>query len=431
VNSLRARIAAILIASIALVVCLATITTFLVVRPSGEESFVRPIARQLDIISALAGAELRAGGPSGLFEAAPAAGESREHLASLIGAGLAEYGGHRRVVVTRPPGDTQPIASLEIAPGYWFELPVPDEPSLPETFSILGGWMLLILLGAAAISLAVAHRATLPLLLLEAFAEGIGPNGEPRPVPETGPAEVRATARALNRLNANLRRAVESRMRLVAAAGHDLRTPLTRMRLRAEFLDDGERRKWLHDIDELERIADSAILLVREEMGADDRIPLRLDTMVSAIADELAAMGLPVAVAGAAPVSIVGPPLAITRAFRNLIINAATHGGGAEVTVEERDGRAVLLIDDRGPGIPAGMLDRVFEPFFRVDPSRRQPAPGAGLGLAIAREIVSRAGGELTLRNRPIGGLRQEVAFPSAPEDMAGKSGRAERDGVA
>ena len=123
------------------------------------------------------------------------------------------------------------------------------------------------------------------------------------------------------------------------------------------------------------------------------------------------AVKLSLAVLSLAPVTIVGPPLAITRALRNLIVNAARHGGGAELTVEDSGGRAVLLIDDHGPGIPEHLLDRVFEPFFRVDQSRRQTVPGAGLGLAIAHEILDRAGAVLTLSNRPDGGLRQEVVF--------------------
>ena len=113
-------------------------------------------------------------------------------------------------------------------------------------------------------------------------------------------------------------------------------------------------------------------------------------------------------------VTISSAPLALTRAVRNLIINAATHGGGAFVTVGLENNRTALItIDDEGPGIPDQSLSRVFEPFFRVDPARRKSGTGAGLGLAIAKEIVERHGGRLTLQNRSPKGLRQRIVFPA------------------
>ena len=133
-------------------------------------------------------------------------------------------------------------------------------------------WLALITFGATAIAVFVANRMVKPLVLLESAVELVGPDGILPHLPERGPAEVRATAKALNSLSSRLRAAIESRMRLVAAAGHDLRTPITRLRLRAEFIEDEEERaRWLNDLDELERIADSAILLVREENWARRR----------------------------------------------------------------------------------------------------------------------------------------------------------------
>jgi signal transduction histidine kinase len=200
-------------------------------------------------------------------------------------------------------------------------------------------------------------------------------------------------------------------MRLVAAAGHDLRTPMTRMRLRAEFLEEEERAKWLEDLDELDRIADSAMQLVREEVEGEPKQSIRLDQFTARICDDLALMKSPVTLLKSEPVTVWSAPLALTRALRNLIINAATHGGGAFITVVPHGNAALITIEDEGPGIPDQIMPRVFEPFFRVDPGRRKSIPGAGLGLAIAKEIVERHGGRLILRNRSPKGLRQEVVF--------------------
>jgi signal transduction histidine kinase len=205
-------------------------------------------------------------------------------------------------------------------------------------------------------------------------------------------------------------------MRLVAAAGHDLRTPMTRMRLRAEFLDldDEERALWLKDLDELDRIADSAILLVREEVDQPAPEKIRLDALLTEIAEELRNQGRSVTLAKLPAVTVEGSTLALSRALRNLIINAATHGGGATVALFEEGGEALVRIDDEGPGIPDDLLAQIFEPFFRVDPARRQNIAGAGLGLTIAREIVQRAGGDVTIENKTPRGLRQTIRLPLA-----------------
>src|SRR5262249_20981409 len=220
-------------------------------------------------------------------------------------------------------------------------------------------------------------------------------------------------------LSLRLKRAIESRMRLVAAAGHDLRTPITRMRLRAEFVEDGEEReRWLADLDELERIADSAILLVREESAKAPPRLSELDHLGGASGAELRKQNFDVTETGMAPVTVLANRLALNRALRNLIINAATHGLRARVEVGQANGAARIVIEDDGPGLPPELLDQVFEPFFRADPARRQDIRGAGLGLTIAREIVQRAGGTISISNRGGGGLQQVVELPGAEEAL-------------
>jgi signal transduction histidine kinase len=421
VNTLRARIILLLAVSIIAVVGIASFVALLLLREPSPARTVEPFARQIRLIADLV--ENGIGpvdnpGRAADFEVRPTPAPGAPDLrgGELLQDAMRATGPDLRVMVTRPSRDEQSILSVQIDPARWLWLPMPDLPIPQGVPTAFAGWMLLLVLGAIGIAAVAADRVIRPLALLEGTIARIGPDGTLPELPETGSAEMKTTARTLNRLSARLRAAMESRMRLVAAAGHDLRTPMTRMRLRAEFLPEEEREAWLKDLDELDRIADSAIRLVREEVEGDDAEPLRLDRLVETISTELAEQGLPVTLLRAEPASVKAGPLALKRALRNLVINAATHGKGAEVTLDaargEGEGEARITIIDRGPGIPPDLLARVFEPFFRVDPARRQTVPGAGLGLAIAKEIVDRTGGRIEIANRPEGGLVQTVTLP-------------------
>ncbi|MCK0195865.1 ATP-binding protein [Ancylobacter sp. 6x-1] len=332
-----------------------------------------------------------------------------------VNAALQRLGRSERVEVHDRPSYPTPVISMRIADGRWLTVPLPIVPPQEDRGMALIAWAMLIALGATAVAVVMVRRLTEPLALIERSVAAVGPDGEFAPLPEDGPAEVRAAASAVNRLSARLRGAMESRMRLVAAAGHDLRTPMTRMRLRAEFLDSEDKDSWISDLDELDRIADSAIRLVREEVEPSSRTAIALDVLVRDVASDLAHQGLAVELEGTVPTLVFGRPLSLKRAVRNLVINAATHGRGAQVRVTRERRQAVIIIMDRGPGIPEELMARAFEPFFRIDPARTQAVPGAGLGLAIAHEIVGRNGGRLTLRNRSGGGLEQCVTLPLAP----------------
>jgi signal transduction histidine kinase len=418
-NSLRIRIAFVLVISIVAVVGLATSATIFIIGPRGPEIFTEPTALQIrmlvPIFESLQSSTSR---PVGLSDA-PTEGAQREMTTGILQNSLRAKGLDNRVVVTKPMDRDSATVSVELSSHRWFQLPIPDEPRFGVPWFALGSWLSLIVGGAVAIALAVANRLARPLALLESVASTISRSGQMAVLPETGPGEVKATARALNRLTANLKAAMESRMRLVAAAGHDLRTPITRMRIRAEFLPEQEQSAWLRDLDELRRIADSSIQLVHEEVERRIDEAVRFDKLAGSVVEELTAAGLPVELVGSMPVLIRAAPLAITRVLRNVLTNAATHGKSCKVCVEARQDFAVVLVEDTGPGIPAEVIDRVFEPFFRIDPARQQPIPGAGLGLAIAKEIVERHGGEIFLNNKPSGGLRQEIRFPRHVEQQS------------
>jgi signal transduction histidine kinase len=307
------------------------------------------------------------------------------------------------------------VAAYHLPNGRWATMEVPEVPTPPRgAWLVLTMWLSLTVIGVGTVALIMARRVTEPFGIIERAVASVGPSGELPHFSVDGSAEARRVKTALNSLAGRLKSAMQTRMRLVAAAGHDLRTPMTRMRLRAELLPDEDQIDWFADVDELEQIAESAIGLVREESGAADRTKIDLSSLVRETAEELADADLPVKLGAVEPAFVVGGPLSLRRALRNLITNAATYGGGAIVSVQ-RTGETVLVqIEDDGPGIPEPMLSQVFEPFFRADPSRGN-SKGAGLGLTIANEIIERLGGSLTLENRTAGGLLQVIALPAAP----------------
>ncbi len=414
-NTLRVKFALLLIVAIVSVVGLLTAVLFyLLGPPKRAERAIDGVAQQVQMVleltsSGLAGVPLAAG---------PAGGRVYESTTATLRETLKKRGIDLPVTISRQGRHAPLIVSVPIGDKGWLWMPTSGMPPQGPPWKALFRWLSLITLGATVIAVFVANRMVRPLAFLENAVASVGADGMLPELPERGPAEVRATAKALNSLSTRLKRAMESRMRLVAAAGHDMRTPITRMRLRAEFVaDEEERTKWLSDLDELERIADSAIMLVREETGAAAPELVRLDELVSDIGADLREQSLDVEVEDVQPVTVRVSRFKLNRALRNLIINAATHGVRARVSVNAPNGpMARIVIADDGPGIPAAVIDQVFEPFFRADPARRQDIPGAGLGLTIARELVQRAGGSISIANGPGGGLVQVVELPKATE---------------
>lgn len=424
-NSLRVKIALILIGSIAAVMLVATFATFMFLSAGDSTRMIGPLVDHIEFsqrnLAEASGLEPRP--PSGGVEGrgplrdrvadAPAQGQPMPELTAELTKALARQGLTGTARVTLDPRTGQPVASYDLGAGRWglYNFPRPLSPPAQFWF-VLGSWLLLMMLGVTGVALFMARRVTQPFVVLERAVASVGPDGVLPHLSETGSGEVRHTAAVLNRLSDRLRTSMESRMRLVAAAGHDLRTPMTRMRLRAEFLPEDERASWLADLDELDLIADSAIRLVREEGAGEDRAEVDLAILVAETTRDLAEAGFAVSLGKIAPATVKAGPMSLRRALRNLIINAATHGGGGVVTLETAGNSAVLVIEDGGPGIPQEMMAHVFEPFFRAEPGRTRRVKGAGLGMAIAKDIVERLGGGIQIENRPEGGLRQTVTLP-------------------
>lgn len=411
-RSLGARLALLLLTAIVLVVISSSFVASLVMRGPRPHMMIEPMARELSIMASFAEKDKGAAASAGLmFAPMPAEGLRDEELSRFLMERMLRISGMHEAIISRLPAG-EIVASLKLTDGSWLIMPMPQHGPPPGGWKILAGWLGLIIIGSVLVSIFAASKIMKPLRLLEQAVAAVNADGTLPHIPESGPGEIRVTAQALNGLSTRVKAATESRMRLVAAAGHDLRTPMTRMRLRAEFIkDDEERHKWLSDLEELDRIADSAIGLVREEISKDSLERVRLDEIVKDIVAELKAIDMDVKSGELEPTTICAGPLAVTRALRNLLINAATHGHSATVTVTHLGNRAVVRIIDTGPGIPEERLNQVFEPFFRIDIARQKSFPGAGLGMAIAHEIVTRFDGEIIVRNRQPKGLEQVVSF--------------------
>ncbi len=424
--SLRTRFTLLLVVAVLLVLVAAAFVTAQLLRKPPETQFSLAMVEKAE----LAAAFLRVSPESAKslnipIGPRPATAEIDEFHTRILNDDRKARGYKTELIVLQGTGPVGPEPepdgrnlAVHIAGDQWAFLEFP--PGLgPFPFAPLAAYLTLVAAGIIAIAVYASAVMMRPLRILDETIAKIRSDGVIPDIPETGPMEVRTTARTINRLAARLNAAISSRMRLVAAAGHDLRTPMTRMRLRAEFVVDAdERQSWLKDLDELDHIADSAIRLVREEVSDAADKAVQLDTVIEEIVTEIRETGLKVDHGPLQPLVVKGAPFALKRAIRNLVINAATHGEGASLSLAQADdGGAILSICDDGPGIPPHLLDRVFEPFFRVDQARRQIVPGAGLGLAISREILENNGGSVSIVNRREGGLLQTVRLPVVTAD--------------
>jgi signal transduction histidine kinase len=283
-------------------------------------------------------------------------------------------------------------------------------------------WTLATLLAmtvtAAALSLVVivmVRRITRPMAELANAAERLGRGETVPPIALHGPLDIRQTMRAFNRMRGRLQRFVQDRTRMVAAISHDLRTPITSLRLHAEFVDDEETRaKILETLDEMQRMIEATLAFAREEAAAEDTRTVDLAALVESVVDDLADLGQEVTFSGPERLAYACRPVGLKRAVRNLIENAVAYGGRARVTLEPGAVALRVVIDDDGPGIPEADFERVFAPFVRLEESRSRETGGIGLGMAIARSIVRGHGGDIELANRPEGGLRVVISLPKA-----------------
>jgi signal transduction histidine kinase len=276
-----------------------------------------------------------------------------------------------------------------------------------------GLWLLSVGVMVAALSIWVARRLTIPIERLNRAASAFGINPGAAPVPEAGPPELRVIARTMNEMQDRLRRFVRDRTMLVAAISHDLRTPLTRMRLRAEFVTDPElQQQLLRNIDQMESMIAETLQFASEDARQEATRPIDLGALVESICIDMADARNDVVCTVDGQAVLNCQAMALRRALTNLVDNAVKHGKRAEVTFSTADGAAILRVKDDGPGVPESEFKNVFAPFYRLERSRSRETGGAGLGLAVARNIVRGHGGDITLSNDPAGGLVLTVFLP-------------------
>jgi len=265
----------------------------------------------------------------------------------------------------------------------------------------------------AAISLLALLWAVRPLKRLERAADALGRDLSGPPLEENGPREVRQAARAFNTMQTRLASFMDERLRILSAVSHDLKTPITRLKMRAELLaDERQRDKILADLDDMETLLAATLDFLRGEARSEAGVPVDVDALLASIADDFGDMGQSVEWTGGVDAPLVARPQALKRCLTNLIENAVFYGGGARVSAVDTADALVIHIDDGGPGIADTDLEALFEPFRRGETSRNRATGGVGLGLAIARNLARAHGGEVRLANRAEGGLRASVTLP-------------------
>lgn len=302
--------------------------------------------------------------------------------------------------------------SIPLADGSWLNVATSYRPPPQAIVPLLVqlGLMALAVIGIVAFA---ARRIAKPLRELTGAAEKLG-RGETIPALKVaGPREVQSVTEAFNAMQDRLTRFVNDRTRMLAAISHDLRTPITSLRIRAEFVEDDENRdKIIETLDEMAAMTEATLAFAKDEAKTEAARAIDLGGLLDSLAGDQQDMGHAVSAETDVRVVLTCRPMALKRALRNLIDNAVRYGGGAKMTLRLEDGMAVIAVRDNGPGIPGDRLKDVFEPFVRLEESRNEETGGIGLGLAICRSIIHAHGGTIALSNRHEGGLEAEIRLP-------------------
>ena len=279
-------------------------------------------------------------------------------------------------------------------------------------------------LAAAVLAFVVARMAARPWAGFARAATALGRNLHQPPLPVGGVTEVREMAQAFNSMQTDLKRHVADRTQMLAAITHDLQTPLTRIRLRLEKVqDEALRDRLIDDMMAMEDLIREGLDLASSTRGGEPRVVIDCASLLESIAEDAADAGRPVKLGAVVDADICAGPTSLRRCLENLIENAIAYGGSAEISSESSAREITAIVRDRGPGIPEDKLSAVFEPFVRLELSRSRETGGSGLGLAIAKRLAEQNAARLTLRNHPDGGLESRLAIPRASTTAASTRG--------
>ncbi len=304
-------------------------------------------------------------------------------------------------------------AQIRLKDGSWvsFHKPIAVQERFwtNRVFLYLG----VLLLSIIALSLFAVRLATRPLALMADAADGLGRDINRPPLEERGPDEVRKAAAAFNTMQRRLRRYIEDRGNILASISHDLKTPITRLRLRTELLDDpGLRAKFNDDLNAMEQMVASTLDFMRGTESREPPVAVDMAGLLESICDDMEEMGRKVTLELPPIAPYTGRPLALARCLTNLVENAVRYGREARVRAEDGPQLLTIVIADRGPGVPEAELETLFKPFYRGEGSRSRETGGTGLGLGIARNIARAHGGDVVLRRGAAGGLEAVVTLP-------------------
>lgn len=310
------------------------------------------------------------------------------------------------------------LISMPLSDGSWLNVTLVRVDAARVAVPSVLLTLLLAALGVVVVSVLMGRWLTQPLERLESGARSLFQTSNDEPLPDGGTREVRTLAAAINDLQQRIRRMVDDRTQMLAAISHDLRTPLTRLRLRAGRLTDSDLRKGIEaDLEEMEQMIDATLAFLRDDTRTEESGQVDVAAILQTLADDAADAGHDVSIKLSGPLIVSGRHLALKRALGNLLQNAIKHGGSARVTAVSDGGTLQISIEDDGPGIPSDQLEAVFEPFYRLDPSRGRKTGGHGLGLTVARLILRAHGGDVVLVNRSPHGLAVYVSLPVAVPD--------------
>lgn len=303
------------------------------------------------------------------------------------------------------------VAALHVGPG-WRIVETPPPPLITPWQKRLIIWFWVSALVLVPFAWFFARAITRPIRRFAEAADRMGADPLGPRAPDEGPAELRMTAYAFNRMQERIADYVSERTAMIGAIAHDLRTPLARIAFRIEAAPEAMRDKVQADIEQMRAMIAATIGFVRGTGDAGQRGEVDLTGLLARLVAEESEMGRPVRAGPMAPVSISGDRVALARLFQNLVDNGVAYGGEVCVSLALEGGEAVMRVSDRGPGLPENMIEKIFHPFERGDPSRSRETGGIGLGLTIARSIARDHGGTLVLRNREGGGIEAICRFP-------------------
>ncbi|BFT62786.1 ATP-binding protein [Pseudomonas moorei] len=305
------------------------------------------------------------------------------------------------------------VALVHLGDGSWLSFTPPERSWGLNTGTRIAVIIALGLVATLLVAWIATRQLANPLQRFASAARRFGGDLSAPPINIEGPHEIRQAIIAFNTMQAQIQHFIGERTHMLAAISHDLRAPLTRMRLRSEFMEDlDHQRKLIRDVEEMQSMINAALAFFRDDTHLEQSTAFDLSELLQTIIDDYRDQGIAIGFTGPAHLVYVGRPLGIKRVIVNLLENAVKYGQRPRATLGRDDDSVCIDVSDRGPGIPDAALQRVFDPFFRLETSRNRDTGGVGLGLSAARAIVREQGGELSLSNREGGGLLARVELP-------------------